>query len=144
MRDENIQETRVKLSAQQQAQLARRSQQGIVQVLGAQGVLALVAILVSYGVAGFTAALSAAIGAGAYFLPNALFALRLLAGLWRGAPANAATFLVGEAFKLGSALVLLGLAAWQYHVWLVWPALLFGLVAVLKGYVLLLAMGRLP
>jgi len=144
MRDEDIQETRVKLSAQQHAQLARRSQQGIVQVLGAQGVLALVAVLITYGVAGLTAALSAAIGAGAYFVPNALFALRLLAGLWRGAPANAATFLVGEAFKLGSALVLLGLAAWQYHAWLVWPALLFGLVAVLKGYVLLLAIGRLP
>ncbi|HLR81630.1 MAG TPA: ATP synthase subunit I [Paenalcaligenes sp.] len=144
MRDEDFQETRVKLSAQQHAQLARRSQQGIVQVLGAQGVLALVAVLITYGVAGLTAALSAAIGAGAYFVPNALFALRLLAGLWRGAPANAATFLVGEAFKLGSALVLLGLAAWQYHAWLVWPALLFGLVAVLKGYVLLLAIGRLP
>ena len=144
MRDEDIQGTRVKLSAQQHAQLARRSQQGIVQVLGAQGVLALVAVLITYGVAGLTAALSAAIGAGAYFVPNALFALRLLAGLWRGAPANAATFLVGEAFKLGSALVLLGLAAWQYHAWLVWPALLFGLVAVLKGYVLLLAIGRLP
>jgi len=144
MRDENIEDTRIKLSAQQQAQLARRSQQGIVQVLGAQGVLAIVAILISYGVAGFSAALSAALGAGAYFVPNALFALRLLAGLWRGAPANAVTFLVGEAFKLGSALVLLGFAAWQYHAWLVWPALLFGLVAVLKGYVLLLAMGRLP
>lgn len=144
MQDDDIGQGRVRLSAQERVQLARRSQQGIVQVLGAQGVLAIVAILISYGVAGASAALSAAVGAGAYFLPNALFALRLLAGLWRGAPANAATFLVGEAFKLGSALVLLGLAAWQYHAWLVWPALLFGLVAVLKGYVLLLAMGRLP
>jgi|SRR5690625_972588 len=141
---DDLEQRRVRLDAQQKAQLARRSRQGIVQVVVAQGVLALVAIALSGLVAGRAAAWSAAIGAGAYFVPNALFALRLLAGLWQGAPANAAVFLLGEVFKLGSALALLALAVWQYNSWLVWPALLVGLVAVLKGYVLLLAFGRLP
>jgi|SRR5690625_78627 len=135
---------RVKLSAQQRAELARRSSQGIIRALGAQGLLAILAVLLCWVVAGRLAAISAAIGAAAYGLPNALFAMRLLLGLWSGAPAQVATFFVGEAFKLGGALALLGLAAWQFHQWLVWPALLLGLVAVLKGYIVLLAMGRLP
>src|SRR5690625_6085916 len=137
---DDLEQRRVRLDAQQKAQLARRSRQGIVQVVVAQGVLALVAIALSGLVAGRAAAWSAAIGAGAYFVPNALFALRLLAGLWRGAPANAVTFLVGGAFKLGSALVLLGFAAWQYHAWLVWPAAVCGRGAVLTSDVLMLAM----
>jgi len=144
MRNENFEDRRVQLSANEQAQLARRSRQGIVRLVGAQGALGLAAILLSWVVAGRFSALSAAIGSGVYFLPNALFALRLLAGLWRGAPASVATFFVGEALKLACALVLLALAVWLFGSWLVWPAMLFGLVAVLKGYVLLLALGKLP
>ena len=134
----------VVLTPEQKQRLARRSSLGIVQILSAQALLALVATLLSGWLGGMNAAASALIGAGAYFIPNAVFAVRLLSGLMGGGNANATSFFLGEVFKLGAATALLGLAAWQFHDWLVWPALLFGLIGVLKGYVVLLAFGKLP
>lgn len=142
---ENQTETEaIVLTPEQRARLARRSALGIVQILTAQALLALVVVLISWWLSGIEAAASALIGAGAYFLPNSIFAVRLLIGLLGGANATAMSFFWGEAFKLGTAMALLGLAAWQFHNWLVWPALLFGLIGVLKGYVVLLALGKLP
>lgn len=132
------------LTPEQRQRLARRSALGLVRVLCAQALLALVVILLSWWIGGRYAAASAVVGAGAYFVPNAIFALRLLLGLMSGANANAAAFFWGEAFKLGAAIAILGLAAWQFHSWLVWPALLFGLIGVLKGYIVLLATNKLP
>lgn len=132
------------LSPEQRQRLAQRSSLGIVQVLIAQASLALLTILLSAWWGGTYAAVSALVGAGAYFVPNAIFAVRLLLGLIGGANANAMSFFWGEAFKLGTAIAILGVAAWQFHEWLVWPALLFGLIGVLKGYVVLLALGKLP
>ena len=134
----------VVLTPEQRQRLARRSSLGIVRILCAQALLALVVIMLSWWVGGRYAAASALIGAGAYFIPNAIFALRLLLGLIGGANASATAFFWGEAFKLGTAIAILGLAAWQFHSWLVWPALLVGLIGVLKGYVVLLALGKLP
>src|SRR5690625_568557 len=144
MQDCDLESGRIRLSEHEAHRLRRRSAQGIVLVLAAQGGIGVLAALISWAVGGKLSGLSAAIGGGAYFLPNALLALRLLVGLYSGAPASVAVFFVGGAFKLGSALALLAIAVWQFGDWLVWPALLFGLVAVLKGYVLLLASGRLP
>lgn len=104
----------------------------------------LVAVLVSWLVSGAAAAVSALVGAAAYFVPNALFALRLLLGLLGPVKSSPLTFFVGEAFKLGSAILIMGLAAWLGQDWLVWPAMLFGLLCVLKGYVLLLVFRKLP
>lgn len=132
------------LTPEQRQRLARRSSIGIVQILSAQALLALVVILLAWWLGGRYAAASALIGAGAYFIPNAIFAVRLLLGLIGGASANAISFFWGEAFKLGAAIAILGLSAWQFHSWLVWPALLAGLIGVLKGYVVLLAIGKLP
>lgn len=134
----------VVLTPEQRQRLAHRSSIGIVQVLGAQALLAVIITLLSWWFGGINAAVSALIGAGAYFIPNAIFAIRLLLGLIGGANANATSFFLGEAFKLGASTALLGLAAWQFSAWLVWPALLFGLIGVLKGYVVLLALGKLP
>ena len=136
--------TPIVLSPEQRARLAARSSKGIVQVLVAQAFLAVVVVLASWWLGGMYAAASALIGAGVYFLPNSIFALRLLIGLISGTNATAMSFFWGEAFKLGSALALFGLAVWQFNQWLVWPALLAGLIGVLKGYVVLLALGRLP
>src|SRR3546814_18287698 len=102
------------------------------------------AVLVCWLVSGSEAAVSALIGAAAYFVPNALFALRLLLGLLGAAKSSPFAFFVGEAFKLGSAVMVMGLAAWLGRGWLVWPALLSGLIWVLKGYVLLLMFRKLP
>lgn len=142
--ENQIETEAIVLTPEQRQRLARRSSLGIVQILGAQALLALVATLLSWWLGGRYAAASALVGAGAYFIPNALFALRLLLGLMGGANANAISFFIGEAFKLGTAIAILGFAVWQFHSWLVWPALLFGLVGVLKGYVVLLALGKLP
>lgn len=142
---ENQTETKaIVLTPEQRQRLARRSSIGIVQILGAQALLALVVTLLSWWLGGSYAAASALIGAGAYFIPNAIFAVRLLLGLMGGASASPTSFFWGEAFKLGTAIAILGLSAWQFQTWLVWPALLFGLIGVLKGYVVLLALGRLP
>ncbi|MGG4605704.1 ATP synthase subunit I [Paenalcaligenes sp. Me131] len=132
------------LTPEQRSRLAKRSGAGIVRVLMAQAVMAIVVILISWMVAGGNAALSALLGAAAYLIPNALFAMRLLLNLFSGKAATVQAFFVGELFKLGSALGILALVVWSDTGWLVWPALLFGLLGVLKGYVLLLVAGKLP
>ncbi len=129
--------------AQRQA-IDHRARFGLVWTLGAQAIMALIAVLLSGMIAGSAAAVSALVGAAAYFVPNALFALRLLLGLLGPARPSAYMFFWGEAFKLGTALAILGLAAWLAHDWIVWPALLAGLLSVLKGYVLLMAVRKLP
>ncbi|AEC20981.1 putative inner membrane protein [Pusillimonas sp. T7-7] len=135
---------RLVLTDQDRAAITRRASSGIMRTLAAQAVMLGLAVLVSWLVAGGAAAVSAFIGAAAYFVPNALFALRLLLGLFGPLKASPLTFFVGEAFKLGSAVLVLGLAAWFASSWLVWPAVLFGLLCVLKGYVLLLLFRKLP
>lgn len=106
--------------------------------------MGLLAGLISWVAAGSVAGASALIGAGAYFVPNALFALRLFVGLRGHKSASPFTFFMGQGFKLLSTILLLALAAYYGRDGLVWPALLFGLVCVLKGYVLLLAFRKLP
>ena len=117
---------------------------GLLRALAAQAVMGLVAVLVSWLVAGASAGVSALVGAGAYLVPNALFAMRLLVGLVGSRKASPFAFFVGEFVKLVSAVLILALAAYYGQSWLVWPALVFGLVCVLKGYVLLLAFRKLP
>jgi ATP synthase protein I len=137
-------DVKLELTDQDRAAIARRASSGIVRVLVAQAVLSAFAVIVSWVAAGNAAGASAFIGAAAYFVPNALFGLRLLLGILGPVGTSPLTFFVGEAFKLGAAVVVLATAAWVAHDWLVWPALLFGLVCVLKGYVLLLAFRKLP
>ncbi len=137
-------DTKLVLTDQERTAIRRRASNGILRTLVAQAVMAGIAILISGLVSGSAAAVSALIGAAAYFVPNALFALRLLMGLFSSAQSSPITFFVGEAFKLGSAVMVLVAAAWFGRDWLVWPALLFGLLCVLKGYVLLLAFRKLP
>ncbi|NYT63287.1 ATP synthase subunit I [Alcaligenaceae bacterium] len=132
------------LTDHDRAVIKHRASSGILRTLAAQAAMAGVAVLVSWLVSGSGAAFSALVGALAYFVPNSLFALRLLMGLWGPVKSNPFTFFLGEAFKLGSAVAVLVLVGWLGHDWVVWPALLFGLLCVLKGYVLLLAFRKLP
>src|SRR3546814_7598234 len=69
------------LSDRDRAALNRRASSGIVRTLAAQAIMLVLAVLVCWLVSGSEAAVSALIGAAAYFVPNALFALRLLLGL---------------------------------------------------------------
>jgi ATP synthase protein I len=113
-----------------------------------------VATLVS-GVWGWPAARSALLGGLACWLPNLLFAWRMWVGRQRarhlaavaattsGAasavspPVNPAGFFFGEFVKLMATIALLFAVA-RYVPDVVWPALFFGVVLVLKSYLLLL------
>lgn len=133
----------LKLSADEKTALDKKAGQGLVRAVMAQGVMAVLATVIAWVVAGPAAGLSALAGAGAYFVPNALFALRLLLHAHQPGRANPFTFFLGEAFKLGMTVLLLALAVYFGRSEIVWPALLIGLLCVLKGYVLLLLFGKL-
>ena len=132
------------LTDEERIAITRRASYGLVWTIAAQACVGLIAVVVSALIAGGAAAVSALIGAAAYFVPNALFAMRLLLGVFGAARPSPFAFFWGEAFKLGGAVAILGLAVWFGRDWLVWPALLFGLLGVLKGYVLLLVLRKLP
>lgn len=136
--------TPVKLSDAQRKSVHARAVQGLVRALVAQALMAVLAAAISWFFFGLAAGASALLGAGAYFVPNALFALRLLLGYMGVKPVAAAGFLAGELIKLASSVLLLVAVVFMAQAWLVWPALLFGLVCVLKGYVLLLMFHKLP
>jgi len=105
------------------------------RILLAQVCAGLLAALVAGAVAGWAGLFSALIGAAAYAVSNAVFALRLT--LTVNGQASPLTFFVGQFIKVGLTVTLLMLAAWLGKSWLVWPALLLGLVCVLMGYLLL-------
>jgi len=134
----------IKLTEAERRKVQASAVKGLVRVLAAQAGMMLVAVVVSWGVAGVEAGASALLGALSCFVPNALFAARLLLAMVAGRPASPGRFLVGELVKLFASVALLVLVVYVAQPWLVWPALLFGLLMVLKGYVLLLMFGRLP
>ena len=140
----NEEHTPIVLTDAERVQIGRRASQGLMRALVAQAGMAVFAIVLSGLVAGTNAALSAFVGAAAYFVPNALFAMRLLAGVLGPMKSGPMAFFWGEAFKLGAAVLILGIASVTGEGWLVWPALLLGLLCVLKGYVLLLAFRKMP
>jgi ATP synthase protein I len=137
-------EVKLVLTPEERARIARRAGSGIIRAIAAQAIMAVFAVVVSWLVAGPAAAASALVGAAAYFVPNALFALRLLLGIIGAAKTSPLAFFIGEAFKLSVAVAVLATAALTGKDWLVWPAMLFGLLCVLKGYVLLLVFRKLP
>lgn len=136
-------ESAIRLTEEQKAIVRAKAIQGLVRALAAQGLMAVVAALVSLLVGGMAAGVSALLGAAVYLVPNSLFALRLLLSLLSGRGANPAGFLVGELIKLVAATGLLALVVYTAQSWLVWPALIFGLIMALKGYALLLMSGKL-
>jgi ATP synthase protein I len=106
--------------------------------------MAVLAVVAAWVVAGSAASVSALVGAGAYWVPNTLFMLWLLAGIRYAGQASPYIFLLGEACKLGMTVLVLGLVVWFGREQIVWPALLAGLLCALKGHVLLLMLGKLP
>lgn len=115
----------------------------LLRIVLAQGAMGLAAAVMAGIFAGPMAGLSALAGAGAYLLPNALFALRLLITLFKTRRASPYFFLVGEMLKLLITVLLLWLLSEFAQDWLLWPAVLIGLVFTLKGYVLLLMFRKL-
>ena len=135
---------RLVLTDADRAALQAKAVKGLGRVVLVQGAVVLAAAVICWLFFGWQAGVSALIGGGSYYLPNLLFAVRLLVGMLGARPVGPVGFLLGELAKLTVAALLLAWAAYEWHAWLVWPALLFGLVCVLKGYLLLLFMGKLP
>ncbi len=130
------------LSDADRAALNAQASRGLLLALAAQGAMGLAAAVIAGVVGGAAAGWSALAGAGAYFIPNALFALRLAVSV-RAGKASPFTFLSGELIKLFATALLLWLLSRVTHDWLVWPAALLGLILTLKGYLLLLMFRRL-
>lgn len=107
--------------------------------------MGLLVVLLAWMLAGFDAAASAFLGAAAYFVPNALFAARVLLGfLAAGRGGGSLAFFWAEAVKLLVVAAVVVWMGWQWAQWLTWPAFLLGLLGTTKGYVVLLALRRLP
>jgi len=124
------------------AALNAQALRGLLLTLAAQGAMGLAAAVIAGVVGGAAAGLSALAGAVAYFLPNALFALRLVVSVRTG-KASPFTFLFGELIKLFATALLLWLLSCVAQGWLSWPAALLGLILTLKGYLLLMMFRKL-
>ncbi len=129
---------KIALTLAERQQIDNRARRDLVEVVAAQMLSGLVVAVVCWFVAGSSAAMSSLAGTGAYLLPNAGFALRLWVSTYRPGGASPELFFIGEFLKLVATILLLWLVVWiggdQVH----WPAVVAGLVAALKGYVVLL------
>lgn len=134
-------ESPVVLTVEDRAKINFRARRELLQVVFTQAVLGLIVVGIIWVGWGNVAALSALAGACCYFLPNMLFALRLLLASHRPSGSGPMLFIVGEILKVGATLGLLWLVSYLGGDQVQWLAVLAGLVAVLKGYVLMLAFG---
>ena len=133
---------KLELTAADLAQINQRSRLELVLIVKAQALLGSVVAVLTWTVAGVDAGLSALAGAGTYFVPNMIFALRLYLATFRPGGSAPMLFLIGEMLKIGAAVGLLWVVAHVGGDRVQWLAVLVGLIAVLKGYVLVLVFGR--
>ena len=133
---------KLELTVADLAQINQRSRLELVLIVKAQALLGSVVAALTWMVAGVDAGLSALAGAGTYFVPNTIFALRLYLATFRPGGSGPVLFLVGEMLKIGAAVGLLWVVAHVGGDRVQWLAVLVGLIAVLKGYVLVLVFGR--
>ena len=119
-----------------------RARLELAQVVFAQVAAAVVVALLAWLIGGFDAGWSALAGSAAYFVPNFLFALRLFLATFRPGGSSPLVFLVGEFLKVGAAVGLLWLLAHVGGERVVWLAVVAGLIAALKGYMLVLMFGK--
>ena len=133
---------KLELTVADLAQINQRSRLELVLIVKAQALLGSVVAVLTWTVAGVDAGLSALAGAGTYFVPNMIFALRLYLATFRPGGSAPMLFLIGEMVKIGAAVGLLWVVAHVGGDRVQWLAVLVGLIAVLKGYVLVLVFGR--
>ena len=133
---------KLELTVADLAQINQRSRLELVLIVKAQALLGSVVAALTWMVAGVDAGLSALAGAGTYFVPNMIFALRLYLATFRPGGSSPMLFLIGEMLKIGAAVGLLWVVAHVGGDRVQWLAVLVGLIAVLKGYVLVLVFGR--
>lgn len=126
------------LTETERHQINNRARRDLLETVAAQLSLGLLVAIVCLVIGGLSAAASSLAGSAAYLVPNAVFALRLWVSTYRPGGANPALFFIGEFLKVGAAIGLLWLIAQLGGDQVRWLAVLAGLVAVLKAYVVLL------
>lgn len=133
----------ISLTPEQRQRMSAAAVRGLLNTVLAQLVALLIATLITLVVSTSWAALSIIAGGMTYLIPTALFVLHLVLRLLSQKPATATMFLVGEAIKIGVAMILMVLVIKVFGTNLVWPAFFVGLLVVLKAYVLLLVFKKL-
>ncbi len=128
----------IALTETERHQINNRARRDLLETVAAQLSLGLLVAIVCLVIGGLSAAASSLAGSAAYLVPNAVFALRLWMSTYRPGGANPALFFIGEFLKVGAAIGLLWLIAQLGGDQVRWLAVLAGLVAVLKAYVVLL------
>lgn len=131
------------LTDAERAKINARAQKELVNVVLVQALMGTTVALIAGLIAGQAAALSALAGAGAYFVPNLLFALRLIVAMHSPRASNPLIFLVGEMIKIAAAVALLWLIHRLGGNKVVWLAVFAGLVGVVKAYLLMMILGGL-
>jgi ATP synthase protein I len=132
----------VVLTEAELALINARARLELMQVVFAQLLMSFVVALLAWLIGGLDAGWSALAGSAAYFVPNFLFALRLFLATFRPGGSSALVFLAGEFLKVGAAVGLLWLLAHVGGERVVWLAVIAGLIAALKGYMLVLMFGK--
>lgn len=128
----------ISLSPEQRIRMNAGAAKGLAQIIMSQFAILVVVTLLAGLIGGFDSLWSAFAGGMVYLIPSALIVMQMLMRLYAGANASVASFFIGEAVKIGGSIVLMGLLVRFAGDAIVWPALLIGLVAVLKAYVLLI------
>lgn len=128
----------IKLTPEQRFMMNARAAKGLTHILLAQ-IIVLIMVAVLAGLIGGTPSMwSALAGGGAYLIPSAIVVFKMLMRLYSGANALVGTIFIGEAVKIGGTIALLALLVKFAGSAIVWPALMVGLIATLKAYVLLI------
>jgi ATP synthase protein I len=128
----------VELSAQDKLVIAQKARALLLWLVLSQ-LFAGLMVSALFGIfSGQVAALSALAGAGAYWLPNTIAALRLALSTFRPQGASPIAILAGFLIKMTVAALLLWAVAKYGGDQVNWLAVLLGLIATLKGYVLTL------
>lgn len=128
----------VELTDQEKQVIAQKARSLLAWLIFSQ-LLAGLVVSALFGVfSGQAAALSALAGAGSYWLPNALAALRLALSTFRPQGANPVAVLAGFLVKMCVAALLLWAVAKFGGNQVNWLAVLLGLIATLKGYAIAL------
>lgn len=133
----------IKLSPEDKQRMSVSAMRGLLRLVIAQGLGLLVVSFLALVFAGLWAGLSVFAGGMTYLIPTSMFVLHLVLKLLSKRDATAVTFFIGEAIKIGVAMVLMYLVVKVFGSNLVWPAFFVGLLVVLKAYVLLLVFKKL-
>jgi ATP synthase protein I len=128
----------VRLTEADRFKMNTRARRELVLAVWAQSLAGIVVALICWAFGGVLAGLSSLAGSAAYILPNSVFALRLWVATYRLGGASPELFLVGAILKIGAAVGLLWLIAHVGGEQVRWVSVLLGLIATLKGYILLL------